>query len=247
VDGLIFALTRVTGLGPRHAWDALGVDIDNLTGGLLALGIHPAGWHLPPDAVVMLPPRELADVRWPTPEQAGTWVFVTENPSVLAAAADVVRNAGTPVRLLCTVGTPSAVENAAVGRLALAGWNAAVRADFDPAGLAHVRALLAAAPTAVPWRMSATDYEFSAAEVGEAGRLGVEPSATPWAPALAAAMTARGCVAYEEDLLPLLLGDLATGRPPAPRPPDQDGGRVPRYQADRIARLRARADAGLDS
>lgn len=63
-----------------------------------------------------LPPRELAEVRWPAPGRPGMWVFVTENLSVLAAAAHLVRDTGTTVRLLCTVGTPSAVEIAAVGR-----------------------------------------------------------------------------------------------------------------------------------
>ena len=219
--GLVFALTRVAGAGPRprHAWDALSVDIDNLTGGLLALGIHPSGWHLPPGAVVTLPPRELAHVRWPSPEQAGAWVFVTENPSVLAAAADAVRDAGAAVRLLCTVGTPSAIENLAVGRLAAAGWNVAVRADFDPSGVAHVRALLAAAPTATPWRMSTSDYHSSAPGTGTAsGVVVLDAAATPWDPALAAAMTERGCWAYEEDLMPLLLSDLAARQPQATSP-----------------------------
>lgn len=213
--GLVFALTRVAGRRPRRAWDELGVDIDNLTGGLLALGVHPAGWQLPLGAVVTLPPRELADVRWPAPPQDGAWVFVTENPSVLAAAADLVRDEGAAVRLLCTVGTPSALENAAVGRLLDAGWNVAVRADFDPSGLAHVRALLAAAPGATPWRMSVRAYELSTAEADSSSGLTIGPAASPWAPELAAAMTKRGCVAYEEDLLPALLKDLFTGHPPA--------------------------------
>lgn len=213
--GLVFALTRVTGRRPRHAWDALGVDIDNLTGGLLALGVHPTGWSLPPTAVVTLPPRELADIRWAAPERAGMWAFVTENPSVLAAAADLVRVTGVGVRLLCTVGTPSAVENAAVGRLADAGWNIAVRADFDPSGLAHVRALLAAAATASPWRMTVEDYQACAGGDALASGLAVDIAPTPWAPELAAAMIERGVAAYEEDLLPALLKDLLAGQPPA--------------------------------
>lgn len=213
--GLVFALTRVGGRRPRHAWDALGVDIDNLTGGLLSLGIQPEGWHLPQAAVVTLPPRELVDVQWPTATEPDLWVFVTENPSVMAAAADLVRHARTPVRLLCTAGTPSAVENAAIGRLAAAGWNVTVRADFDAAGLAHVRALLAAAPTATPWRMSAADYRNSAAQDAVISDVAVDDAATPWAPTLAAAMTASGAAAYEEDLLPDLLKDLRAGRPPS--------------------------------
>lgn len=219
--GLVFALTSVTGRRPRKAWDALGVDIDNLTGGLLALGVQPAGWHLPPTAVVTLPPRELSDVQWPVPEQPGSWVFVTENPSVLAAAADVVRNTGTVIRLLCTVGTPSAVENAAVGRLAAVGWNVAVRADFDPSGLAHVRALLASAPTAALWRMSAGDYEASIDECSQSAGLTVDAQAVPWDAGLAATMTKHGRAAYEEDLLPLLLSDLKAGQPPPLGPPQQ--------------------------
>jgi len=49
----------------RAAWDAVGVDCDDLAGGLIAVGIHPAGWHLPAGAAVTLPPRELASCRWP--------------------------------------------------------------------------------------------------------------------------------------------------------------------------------------
>ncbi|WP_127354151.1 DUF2399 domain-containing protein [Actinacidiphila soli] len=41
----------------------------------------------------------------------------------------------------------------------------AVRADFDPAGLRHVRAVLAAAPTAWPWRMSSHDYRQALANL----------------------------------------------------------------------------------
>lgn len=218
--GLVFALTRVAGAGPRprHAWDALGVDIDNLTGGLLALGMHPAGWRLPPAAVVTLPPRELSDVHWPAPDQPDQWIFVTENPSVLAAAADVVGRTGTVIRLLCTVGTPSAVEVDAVGRLAAAGWDVAVRADFDPAGLGHVRALLRAAPTATPWRMSASDYEACFDPSRQGAGLTIEPAAVPWDAELAATMTKHGQAAYEEALLPLLLDDLKAGQPPRPRP-----------------------------
>jgi hypothetical protein len=93
-------------------------------------------------------------------------VFVTENPSVLAAASTqaLAGDTATTPRVVCTAGTPSQVECAAVGALSEAGWNVAVRADFDPAGLAHVRALLAAAPAARPWRMSAADYVAVAIE-----------------------------------------------------------------------------------
>jgi len=60
-------------------------------------------------------------------------VFVTENPSVIAAAATAAGtidgtadDQASPIRLLCTVGTPSAIEAAAIARLAGAGWQVAV-------------------------------------------------------------------------------------------------------------------------
>lgn len=211
--GLVHALTGVSGRRPRHAWDELGVDLDNLTGGLLAVGVYPQGWRLPAGSVVTLPPRELADLTWPTPPEPGAWVFVTENPSVLAAAADMTHQPhDAHVRMLCTFGTPSAVETAAVGRLSDAGWEIAVRADFDPSGLAHVRMLLAAAPAATPWRMHAADYLASRPGCSEG--LTVDPGETPWDAGLADVMSQAGARAYEEDLLTELLLDLRQGHPP---------------------------------
>lgn len=207
--GLVLTLAGRSASRSREAWAALGVDFDDLTGGLLALNIVPAGWTLPPGATVTLPPRELTGVTWPEPPAGGGWVFVVENPSVVAAAADTVPDA----RVLCTVGTPSGVEAAAVGRLAEAGWRVAVRADFDPAGLAHVRALLAACPSAVPWRMDAATYRSALANWGE-GLLVVAEDSTPWDPTLASAMSAHGAPVFEEDVLRHLLADLAAGQMP---------------------------------
>ncbi|MBI4944345.1 MAG: DUF2399 domain-containing protein [Actinobacteria bacterium] len=220
--GLVLALAGLAGTRPRAAWDALGIDCDDLTGGLLALGIHPSGWTVPPDTVVTLPPRELARCTWPTAPSHGAWVFVTENPSVTAAAATLAAASSAPIRLLCTVGTPSALEAAAIARLADAGWRIAVRADFDRAGLAHVRTLLDACPTAVPWRMGAGDFVRATADrtdpipwAGTHGASGIPATDTPWDPELAAAMTNTGRPAFEESMIDLLLADLAEGRPTA--------------------------------
>jgi uncharacterized protein (TIGR02679 family) len=173
------------------------------------VGIHPAGWTLPAHVVVTIPPRELAVCEWPAPTSAGV-VFLTENPSVAAAAADLVAVESVPVRLICTSGTPSAGEVGALARLAKAGWPVRVRADFDPAGLKHVTTLLTHVPGATPWRMGPADYQDS---------LPREPSAwvaldprkvpdSPWDQALATAMRTQGAAAYEEALLPQLLADL---------------------------------------
>ncbi|WP_167746179.1 DUF2399 domain-containing protein [Streptomyces wuyuanensis] len=216
LPALVLALAQSSGTTPRSAWARLGVDYDNLLGGLLITGVTPKGWQIPPNATFTVPPRELAEIAWESPPTAGTWVFVTENPSVLAAASSqalVDDTAETP-RVICTAGTPSQVECAAIGALADVGWRVAIRADFDPAGLAHMRALLAAAPTAVPWRMNAADYE-SVAQHG-AIKLRLQESDSPWDPHLAPAMKAHSAHVYEEDLLPLLLTDIAAGAPVAP-------------------------------
>jgi uncharacterized protein (TIGR02679 family) len=188
----------------------VGVDCDDLIGGLVAVGIQPSGWQLPPGAAVTLPPRVLGGCEWSPPSSAEQWVFVTENPSVASAAADLAAS-GVSVRLLCTVGTPSAVEVAAMARLAGAGWRVAVRADFDVAGLAHVKAVVDAIPNALPWRMSADDYKQSLRDAGPA--LAAAIPDTPWDNSLGDAMRAAGVAAFEETLLEDLLGDLRAGIP----------------------------------
>jgi uncharacterized protein (TIGR02679 family) len=219
VLGLLAAAGRVgSRQRPREAWASVGVDCDDVVGGLIAVGLLPAGWVLPPGALVTLPPRVLGTCEWPPPDAPGSFVFVTENPSVASAAADLATAGpghGHAVRLLCTSGTPAAHEIAAIGRLAHAGWRVAVRADFDVAGICHVAAILKAVPDAVPWRMAAEDYLESLRHEPQQPQLGPSeriPDA-PWAPELTATMRARRLAAYEESLLPLLLDDLRCGRP----------------------------------
>ncbi|MFJ7105693.1 DUF2399 domain-containing protein [Streptomyces albogriseolus] len=202
----------------RDAWDRLGVDLDTLTGGLLTLGVLPAGWHLPPAQPSILIPWVLHRATWPAPQHSeDRWIFLTENPSVAAAALD-----GDPgdLRLLCTVGTPSRTELDAVARLAATGWRIAVRADFDCAGLALVRAVIDAVPDAEVWRMTAADYTTSLHPAPfEAGLLDTDRlGETPWDPSLADVMRAHGRPAYEEALIDQLLADLRQGRPPGSAP-----------------------------
>ncbi|MDG9703878.1 DUF2399 domain-containing protein [Streptomyces sp. DH37] len=98
----------------------------------------------PPGSPWCFTPWTLQRAAWPAPGAGERWVFVTENPSVTAAALE--HDGARHARLLRTVGTPSAQELAALARLAERGWRIAARTDFDPAGLAHVRAVLHPAP-----------------------------------------------------------------------------------------------------
>ncbi|MFE9139352.1 DUF2399 domain-containing protein [Streptomyces sp. NPDC007355] len=222
--GLVLAEAAAAGLTaagtpPRTAWGCLGVDLDRLGGGLLSLGVHPDGWLVPSRFPLVLPRATLAEVSWPAPPHADGWVFVTENPSVTTAAIEL--NPAIPVRLLCTVGTPSAAELDALARLADSGWNIAVRADFDASGIQHMRAALRVVPTAHPWRMNADDYVRSLhPDPFQPTPLDTERlPETGWDPAVHTAMRARGRPAYEEALLDDLLDDIRRGHPhPHPRP-----------------------------
>ncbi|MEE1807529.1 DUF2399 domain-containing protein [Streptomyces sp. BE133] len=170
---------------------------------------------MPAGQPVTLPPYVLARATWSRPEQPGSpWVFVTENPSVTTAALGLPAHA--PVRLLCTVGTPSAAELHALARLAASGWRIAVRADFDPAGLQHTRAVLDTVPGACPWRMGAQDYMASLHPAPLQPTV-LEPeqvAPTPWDPGLATAMRAQGRPAYEEALIEELVEDIRSRCPP---------------------------------
>lgn len=217
--GFVLAILAAAGaVRPRQraraAWAEAGVDCDDLTGGLIAIGIAPVGWSVPNDAAVTLPPRVVSTCQWPPPGSNEAWVFVTENPSIASAAADLAKDCAS-VRLLCTSGTPSVLEIAAIARLAAAGWRIAVRADFDDAGLRHVAALLGGVAGAVPWRMGLDDYLAGlplASGEGERLDAATLPEAL-WDARLVMAVAARGIAAHEEALLPALLDDLRNGKP----------------------------------
>jgi uncharacterized protein (TIGR02679 family) len=200
---LLVAMGRATTDGTlRDSWASVGVAYDDITGGLTTVGILPYGWVVPDGIPVTLVPRVLADCSWPPGN--GKVVYVTENPSVLGAATDIPG-----ARIMCTAGTPSRVEVAAVARLGSAGWQLRVRADFDDAGISHANAIFSASPEARPWRMDAADY-LEGLQRGESAvrlrrdRLGP----TPWDPNLHSTMLAKGIAVYEEALLERLIRDV---------------------------------------
>lgn len=181
-------------------------------GGLTVLGVHPRGWQLPPAATCTLPPRELACPEWPT---APTPTLGCSSPRILGPSRRS-RHGGPKPRLRqpdtagVHDGQSSQTEIAAIAGLAAARWNIAVRADFDPAGIRTVTAILNAVPTAKPWRMTATDYATS----GPTAPIRELVPPTPWEPELAEQISATGCVAFEEALMEHLLDDLRRGAPP---------------------------------
>src|SRR5262249_13706974 len=126
--------------------------------------------------------------------EPGQTVSVCENPQVLQAAAHA--NASRP--LLCLSGSPAAAGTNLLRTLISAAPPVRYHGDVDWPGIAIANRIIAAG--AVPWRMSATDYRTAAANLDDDHAVALTGKAvpTPWDPALASAMTARGLAVHEE-------------------------------------------------
>lgn len=203
----------------RLQWESAGVILDDLASQVLVLGVRPlednllGGW-LRQAADAGLPFRVTLQQLAENPVSAtGSEVFVCENPAVLRAAA---ARWGADCRpLVCSEGQPSAACARLLSQVAgTVRW----RGDFDWTGLRTTAAAIAKYG-AVPWRMSTADYLAALRGVGdvdvaiETEPLKGPPAPSPWDPALAVEMAARGRAVMEERLLAVLLGDLGSGPP----------------------------------
>lgn len=201
----------------REQWSAWGIICDELSVTVLAAGLAVAGDGyvercLTAAAAVGEPRRlTLRELRGVNRLEAGSEVFVCENPEVVAAAVTALGPACPP--LICTEGQPSVACLRLLTAVTAAGATLRVRCDLDPAGLTIAAGLAARLPCR-PWLMDATAYALT-------------NDGLPWegpAPsnaALAAAVAARGVVQLEEqpEVLAALLADLRRAanlhRPPA--------------------------------
>jgi uncharacterized protein (TIGR02679 family) len=212
----------------RALWRSAGVVVDEVSSTVLTYGLRPAGSGWRERALVEradhgqethLTLREVALVEWGplagprNGRVTGVLVRVCENPRVVEAAAA----AGlTGVALVCTAGSPSTVVLDLLERLGRAGTRLAYHGDFDWPGVALANRIVRRF-SAVPWRMSADDYEHA---VGESRRratpalaLRGEPVEALWDPELASSMTACGVAIHEESVLETLLADLGGATP----------------------------------
>jgi uncharacterized protein (TIGR02679 family) len=199
----------------RETWAAVGLLKDDLSSQVLALGLpgdpetatgralaalHAAGQP----AVLTL--RQLARDA-PEPLPAGTRVFVCENPSVVAAAADRFGTGCPP--LICVGGQPSAAAVKLLTLLAHAGAALLYHGDFDWGGL-RIAAGLHARIAWQPWRFNAAAYLAALKQHPNTTPLpppSVAP-ATTWDPDLPATMIREGRRVEEELVLADLLSDL---------------------------------------
>jgi uncharacterized protein (TIGR02679 family) len=197
----------------RTAWSSAGVEIDSVSPQVLVIGLRASGSGavdalLETSAEVAEPLRlTLRQLeRHPPCLQRTGPVYITENPSVLLAAADRLTHACPP--LVCTEGQP----DGAVGRLLEAieatGAQLWYHGDFDWPGL-RIAGSIMARYRAKPWRLGTRDY----LEAPSGPELFGPAAVTPWDEELAIEMEARGCAVHEESVMGLLLGDLAGSSP----------------------------------
>ena len=179
----------------RRLWDANGVVVDPLSSQVLVLGLgesadgEPRRWTL----------RQLRHTA--PPNEGALWVC--ENPAVVAVAADRLGEHCPP--LLCTEGQPSTAARLVVDAAAEVHWHN----DYDWPGVRMTAAAITR-HAAVPWRMSASDYEEAVATTDPLLQRALEGrvAATPWDPDLAAAMSHRAVAVEEELVVERLVADL---------------------------------------
>lgn len=192
----------------REIWASAGVLCDELSAPALALNLAVEGddalaeilrVHAAVGEPVRVSIRQLVRSR-PTFRPCAE-IFVCENPSVLAAAANALGRACPP--MVCTEGMPRSAVRLLIDGLTRTGALPRFHTDFDWAGV-RIGNLLVTRHGAVPWRMSADDYR-----AGPPGPQ-LEARAVParWAEALDGAMTARGVAVHEEAVMARLLEDL---------------------------------------
>ena len=196
----------------RDAWTNAGVLCDELSAPVLTLNLPAAGQTLTDRALRLhaeagepyrLTTRQL--LREPPAFRsvnAVQTVHVCENPTVLAAAAN--RLGATSGPLVCIEGQPRTAARVLLGLLTMAGVQLAYHGDFDWAGI-QIANGITRRHGAVPWRFSSADYRTA-----RGGRpLQGQPVAALWDPDLQATMLEAGRAVHEEEVLDLLLIDLA--------------------------------------
>lgn len=140
--------------------------------------------------------------------EPGTHIVVAERTRLLEAAAD----AGVATPVIGLGGWPGPVARMLLDRLRADGAVLHANCDFAWPGVSLVE-LLRAEFGAIPWRMGADDYrsaiDRAAQQRTDLPNLVGEARATPWDPQLAELMATSARGVQQEQLLDVLLADLA--------------------------------------
>jgi uncharacterized protein (TIGR02679 family) len=184
----------------RRTWSEAGVACDDLSCDVLVLNLP--GWSAEPLRLTL---RQVSS--WQSRATAGGTVYVSENPAVVAAAADQL--AERSPTMVCLDGMPSTAALVVLDGLAGAGWAVRYHGDFDWRGLGIASVLARKITIAVPWRFGVADYRR--AVQGGLGTIALSGRAfaSPWDEGLRRCMEDVGVAVYEEQVLDDLLDDLA--------------------------------------
>ena len=196
----------------RDAWASAGVLCDELSAPVLTLNLRGDG-HTLTDRALRLHAAAGEPYRVTTRQllrepptfalaTAAPSVYVCENPTVVAAAACRLGATGAP--LICIEGQPRTAARVLLGLLTVAGVRLVYHGDFDWAGV-QIANVVMRRHGAAPWRFSSADYRTA-----RGGRpLHGDPVAAAWDRDLQPAMLEMGRAVHEEEVLDVLLGDLA--------------------------------------
>lgn len=194
----------------RALWDTAGVLVDELSSTVLALNLPAApgsrlhGLTASAGDVgepVVLTLRQLGRQQ---PRFRPAEVYVCENPTVLATAAD--RLGPTCPPLVCVNGQPSTAAMRLLVALAADGARLRYHGDFDWGGI-RIANLLRSRVHWQPWRYDVSAY-LAAVSAGASGSLTGRPVEAAWDADLAEAMQKQGVRVEEELVLDELLEDL---------------------------------------
>ncbi len=198
----------------RLAWAAVGVLCDELSAPLLVLNLPAAGEDLGARALRLhatggepyrLTARLLLRHAMVFSRQVtGARIYVCENPTVVAAAANQLGAQSAP--LISLEGQPATTAHLLLDRLTQAGIELRYHGDFDWSGLA-IANLVMHRHGALPWRFKVADYQAAPGGTALTGT----PVVAAWDPELEPALRAAGRAVHEEQVLDLLLADLAGG------------------------------------
>lgn len=197
----------------RDVWERVGVLVDALSAPLLVLNLRAQGddhslterllaLHASAGEPARLSVRTL--LRHPptfSRSLTGSRVFVCENPSIIAGAADRLGAHCAPI--VCLEGQPRTAARLVLSALRSAEITLYYHGDFDWPGIAIANRILGEYG-AHPWRMSESDYRTAILGKPLSGRP-VQPS---WDQALFAAMLAQNRATHEEQAMEGLLHDL---------------------------------------
>ncbi|MFF2192308.1 TIGR02679 family protein [Streptomyces sp. NPDC058157] len=190
----------------REAWASAGLLRDELSSTVLTLNLRGTpvlDWAADVGEPCVLTLRQL--IRNP-PGVSAPWIRICENPTVLAAAADVHGADSAP--LICLQGQPSVAAVTLLRQLHQDGTTLHYHGDFDWGGLRIASALLRRVPW-LPWRYTTADYRAAALTRRGGPPLTGRPAEAPWDPGLPDALEELGVRIEEETVLDVLLSDLA--------------------------------------